>query len=131
MIVIDASAAVELLLRTPLAPIVEKTLFQARETVHAPHLLDIEATQAIRTHVRFGNIDVDRASEALADLADFPLQRYSHTILLQRVWELRNALTAYDAVYVALAEALGASLLTCDKRLASTAKKHVRVEAVG
>ena len=77
-----------------------------------------------------GEIDRDRGAAALADLADLPVRRYPHDILLPRVWELRNNLTAYDAVYVALAEALDAPLLTRDKRLAAAAGHHARVELV-
>ena len=68
--------------------------------------------------------------EALADLAELPLRRYPHHFLLPRVWDLRNNLTAYDAVYIALAEALDAPLLTRDRRLATAAGHHARVELV-
>lgn len=70
----------------------------------------------------------ERGRDALADLADFPLQRYPHDLLLPRVWELRNNLTAYDAVYIALAEALGAPLLTRDQRLAGAAGHRAQIE---
>ena len=70
------------------------------------------------------------ARMALADLADFPLHRYPHDVLLQRVWDLRNDFTAYDAMYVALAEALDAPLLTRDKRLAATPGHHARIDLI-
>jgi predicted nucleic acid-binding protein len=83
---------------------------------------------ALRRYALAGDIDAERGRAALADLADFPVRRYPHTVLLPRVWELRSNFTAYDAIYVALAEALDASLLTRDQRLAAAAKRHVGVE---
>ena len=128
MIVVDASAVIETLLRTPAAEAIEARLFDPRETLHAPHLLDVEVAQAIRRYAAHGDIDGERGAAALADLADLPLRRYPHDFLLPRVWELRNALTAYDAVYVALAEALDASLLTRDRRLAGAAGLRIRID---
>jgi predicted nucleic acid-binding protein len=130
MIVVDASALLETLLRTPAAEAVEVRMFSARETLHAPHLLDIEVTQVIRRYAAIGAVDEERGRAALADLGDFPLRRYAHEILLPRVWELRNNLTAYDAVYVALAEILDAPLLTRDRRLAAASGHDARIELV-
>jgi predicted nucleic acid-binding protein len=130
MIVVDASALLEALLRTPTAKTVEGWLFDPRRTLHAPHLLDVEVAQVIRRYAANGEIDSERGRTALADLADFPLHRYPHDFLLPRIWDLRNNLTAYDAVYVALAEALDAPLLTCDRRLAAAAGHHARIELV-
>jgi len=130
MIVVDASAILEALLRTPVASVVERRLFDARETLHVPHLLDVEVAQVIRRYAALGEIDQGRGRAALADLDDFPLRRYPHDFLLPRVWELRNNLTAYDAVYVALAEALDAPLLTSDRRLAAAAGHLARIELV-
>jgi predicted nucleic acid-binding protein len=130
MIVVDASALLEALLRTPAAKAVDKFLFDPRQTLHAPHLLDVEIAQVIRRYAANGEIDDQRGRAALVDLADFPLRRYPHDFLLPRVWDLRNNLTAYDAVYVALAEALDAPLLTRDRRLAAAAGHHARVELV-
>jgi predicted nucleic acid-binding protein len=130
VIVVDASALLEALLRTPAADAVERRLFDARQTLHAPHLLDVEVAQVIRRYTTAGAIDAERGRAALADLADLPLHRYPHDFLLQRVWELRNNLTAYDAVYVALAEALDAPLLTRDQRLAAAPGHHAKVELV-
>jgi predicted nucleic acid-binding protein len=130
MIVVDASAVLEALLRTPAAESVERRMFDSRRTLHAPHLLDVEIAQVLRRYARAGEIDRDRGAAALSDLADLPLRRYPHDFLLPRVWELRNNLTAYDAVYVALAEALDAPLLTRDQRLAAAARHHARVELV-
>jgi predicted nucleic acid-binding protein len=130
MIVVDASAMLEVLLRTPAAKAVEKWLFEPRQTLHAPHLLDIEVAQVIRRYSANGEIDSERGRASLADLADFPLHRYPHDFLLPRIWDLRNNLTAYDAAYVALAEVLDAPLLTRDRRLAAAAGHHARVELV-
>jgi predicted nucleic acid-binding protein len=130
VIVVDASALLETLLRTPAAEAVEKRLFGARETLHAPHLLDIEVTQVIRRYAAMGEVDEERGRTALVDLGDFPLRRYPHGLLLPRVWELRNNFTAYDAVYVALAEILDAPLVTRDRRLVAAGGHHARVELV-
>ena len=130
MIVVDASAVLEALLRTPAAEAVERRLFQPRETLHAPHLLDVEVAQVIRRYAATGEIGRERGRAAIGDLAGFPLRRYPHDFLLPRVWELRHNLTAYDAVYVALAEALDAPLLTRDQRLAAAAGHRARVELV-
>ncbi len=130
MIVVDASAVIEVLLRTPAARAVERYLFAPGQTLHAPHLLDIEVAQVIRKYAARGEIDGARGRVALADLAAFRMHRYPHDFLLSRVWELRNNITANDAVYVALAEALDAALLTRDHRLASAAGHHARVELV-
>ncbi len=130
MIVVDASALLEILLRTPSAKAVEDRLFAPRQTLHAPHLLDVEVAQVIRRYASNGDIDSARGRLALADLADLPLQRYPHDFLLPRIWDLRNNLTAYDAAYVALAEALDAPLLTRDRRLAAAAGHHAQIELV-
>ncbi len=130
MIVVDASALLETLLRTPAAEAVEKRLFGAGETLHAPHLIDVEATQVIRRYAATGEIDAERGRAALVDLGDLPLRRYPHGLLLPRVWDLRNNLTAYDAVYVALAELLEAPLVTRDRRLAAAGGHDARVELV-
>lgn len=130
MIVVDASALLEVLLRTPAAQAVEVRLFDPGETLHAPHLLDVEVAQVIRRYAAKGEIDGDRGGAALDDLAAFPLRRYPHDLLLPRVWELWNNLTAYDAVYVALAEALDAPLLTRDRRLATAAGHRATIALV-
>jgi predicted nucleic acid-binding protein len=130
VIVVDASAVLETLLRTPAAAAVEGRLFYSRQTLHAPHLIDVEVAQVVRRYAAAGELDAERGREALADLADFPLLRYPHDLLLQRIWELRNNLTAYDAAYVALAEVLGAPLLTRDRRLAAAPGHHAKVELV-
>jgi len=130
LIVLDASAMLEALLPTASAAALQTRLFEPGETWHAPHLLDIELAQVIRRHSLDRNISAKQAAAAFANYADLTIQRHRHTPLLQRVWALRNNLTAYDAVYVALAEALSATLLTRDKRLANAAGHQARVELV-
>ena len=130
MIVVDASALLEVLLRTQAAALVEAVLFDPGHTLHAPHLLDIEVAQVVRRYAAAGEIDGERGRAALTDLANFPLHRYQHDFLLPRVWELRHDFTAYDAVYVALAEGLDATLLTRDRRLAAAAGHHARIVLV-
>ncbi|MBI5379471.1 MAG: type II toxin-antitoxin system VapC family toxin [Nitrospirae bacterium] len=130
MIVVDASALLEVLLNTPSGSRVALRLFAEDETLHAPHLVDVEVAQVLRRYTLIGELDPDRGLQALEDLADFPLTRYPHDLLLPRMWELRHHATAYDAAYLALAEALAAPLLTCDARLAASAGHHARVELI-
>jgi predicted nucleic acid-binding protein len=130
VIVVDASAVLETILRTPAAAAVERRLFAPAQTLHAPHLLDIEVAQVVRRYTINGDIDAQRGRIALLDLADFPVSRYPHDMLLSRVWELRDNLTAYDAAYVALAELLDAPLLTRDRRLAAAPNHRARIEVV-
>jgi len=127
VIVVDASALLEILLRTPAAEAVEDRLFAPGETLHAPHLLDVEAAQVIRRYTASGEIDGERGRLALDDLADFPLRRYPHDFLLPRIWSLRKNLTGYDAVYIALAEVLDVPLLTRDRRLAASPGHHAEI----
>ena len=130
MIVVDASAVIEVVLRTRAAAAVEHRVHNIRETLHAPHLIDIEVAHVIRRATANGEIAADRGRAALEDLADFPMRRYPHVSLLPRIWELRHDLTAYDAVYVALPEALDAPLITRDGRLAASSGHRARIEVI-
>jgi predicted nucleic acid-binding protein len=130
VIVVDASAMLDALLQTSAAASVRQHLFSPRQTLHAPHLLDIEVAQVIRRYVLAGELDAGRALGALDNLAAFQVRRYPHGALLPRVWELRNNFSAYDAVYLALAEALDARLLTRDRRFATSVGRHSSVELV-
>jgi predicted nucleic acid-binding protein len=130
VIVVDASALLEFLLQTPLGSSVEARLFRDRDEFHVPHLADVEVTQGLRRLVRAGEVSPARAAEAIADLADLDLHRHPHVDLLMRAWKLRENITAYDAMYVALAEALDAPLVTCDRPLASTAGHGATIEAI-
>ena len=128
MIVVDASALLEALLRTDAHDEIVERLFATGESLHAPHVIDVEATQVIRRFEARGDIGERRARDALEDLRAFPLRRHSHLVLLPRIWDLRANLTAYDAAYVALAEALDAPLLTRDRRLAAAPGHRARVD---
>lgn len=130
MIVLDASALVELLLGTESGRSIADRIADPALALHVPHLADVEVTQALRRYVREGALDSGSASAALADLAALDLDRHSHEPLLERAWALRENLTAYDAVYVALAEALDCVLLTCDGRLARAPGLAPRVQLV-
>jgi len=118
VIVLDASAAIEWLLQSPAGVRIDKRIFSVSQSLHAPHLLDVEVAQVLRRYVREKTISEQRGEEALEDLGDLSLNRYPHDFLLPRVWKLRATLTAYDAVYIALAEVLDAPLLTCDNKIA-------------
>lgn len=128
MIVVDASALVDLLLPTDNAGTVAARLLDSDEPLAAPHLVDVETAHALRRYVRFGELDNREGRKAIDDLADLPIRRYPHEILLPRVWDLQHNLTAYDAVYVALAELLDAPLVTRDRRLARAAGHDAEIE---
>jgi len=130
VIVVDASALLEFLLQTPLGRRVETRLFRDEDELHVPHLADVEVTQALRRLVRAGEVSAGRATEAIADLADLDLFRHSHFDLLDRAWQLRENITAYDAMYVALAEALDASIVTCDVPFAKAPGHRAHIEAI-
>jgi predicted nucleic acid-binding protein len=130
MIVLDASAALDWLLQTPTGHRIEERIYSRGESLHAPHLLDLEVSQVLRRLARQGVISTRRAEEALRDLLDLRVTRYPHAVFLPRIWQLRQNLSAYDAAYVALAEQLGAPLVTRDQRLASAAGHAATVEVV-
>ncbi len=134
MIVIDVSALLELLLRTPVASRVEKRLFATSESLHAPQFVDLEVARVLRRYTVDEEISMTRAYEALLDLRSLELIYYSHTPYLEKVWRLSEEtrdMTLYDAAYIALAEFLPARLVTCDKVLARAASRYVDVEIVG
>jgi predicted nucleic acid-binding protein len=130
MIVVDASLLVDLLLGAADAGILIERLRGVEEPLHAPEVVDLEFLQTARRHERNGKVPASRAEGALRDLAAFPLRRHSHRRYLDRIWELRGNLTAYDAAYVALAEGLGATLLTRDAKLAASPGHGARIELV-
>ena len=130
MIVLDASAVIEWLLGLPRSEAIAERITDADQHIHVPHLLAVEVAQVIRRFEARGEISDVRASAALEDLADLGATRHEHEALLPIVWQLRHNLTAYDAVYVALALALEAPLLTLDERLAN-APHGAEVELVG
>jgi predicted nucleic acid-binding protein len=130
VIVLDASALVELILNTPSGRLVAERIADPTESLHVPHLADLEVAQALRRYVREGQLDAKTASRALDDLRELDLQRHAHEPFLDRVWALRRNLTAHDAVYVALAEVLDAVLLTSDRPLSRTPGLSARVVLV-
>lgn len=125
----DASVVAELILGKPLGRRVEPFVFEG-SGAHAPDLLNTEVLQVIRRYERRHVIDETRSREAMADLADLPIARYPTLPLLERAWSMRANVTAYDAMYVALAEALDTPLVTVDARLAAAARTHARIEVV-
>jgi len=125
--VLDASALLAVLLDLDAGAIRARL---REEAAQAPHLVDVEVTQALRRLHRAGQLDDSRAATTLQSLGEMPLTRYPHAPLLPRVWQLRHRLTAYDAIYLALAESLECRLLTRDQGLASVARASVAVEVV-
>lgn len=130
MIVLDASVMLELLLGTEAGRAARQRLLQPGTSLHAPHLIALEVAQVLRRYVARQTITAARGAEALEDFAAMRLDRHAHELLLPRVWALRSNLTAYDAVYVALAEALGAPLLTRDGKLAAAAGHRARIDVI-
>jgi predicted nucleic acid-binding protein len=128
LIVVDASAVLELLLGTVLADRVAAHTLASGQMLHAPHLLDVEVTQALRRLVQLGDVTVARAQQALDDQAVLVVDRHSHQQLIPRIWRLRESISAYDAAYVALAEAIDAPRLTCDAKLARSHGHHARID---
>jgi predicted nucleic acid-binding protein len=126
--VADASALVELLLRTKRGRTYAGLLLESGVDLHVPFLCDVEVVSAMRGVVRRGRLDAHRASEALEDYAHLPLTRHPHLGFLERIFELRENFSAYDAAYVVLAEALDAQFLTGDRRLHAAIRKHTRLE---
>jgi len=128
MIVIDASAAVEYLLQTPLGARVGGVLERVR--LAAPELLDAEVLSVVRREALAGRLSERRAGEAIDDLRDWPIERVAHRPLLDRAWALRGRVTAYDALYVALALARDATLVTADGPLSRAGGLGVSVHNV-
>ncbi len=130
MIVVDASAVIELLLRTEIGERVESRMFGETTTLHAPELLDYEVLSALRRRELRDQIGPTRALEALEDLKAIPITLHRTRSLHERAWELRHNLTAADAIYSALAETLGASLLTTDGALARAVSRHTEADVL-
>lgn len=127
MIVVDTSALIDAVLAHPPKPGLMARLSDDGE-LHAPHLIDVEILHALRRLALTRAVHEPRLEDARADIDDITLTRYPLGPLAERVWGLRHRLTAYDAVFVALAEALEAPLVTCDRRLARAGGHHARVE---
>jgi predicted nucleic acid-binding protein len=128
VIVLDASAAIDWLLQTAVGQQIETRIYARGDSLHAPHLLDLEVAQVLRRLERESSVSAQRADLALQDLQDLRVTRYPHYVFLPHIWRLRHNLTAYDAAYVALTDKLGATLITRDARLASAAAPDLSVE---
>ncbi|MDQ3707756.1 MAG: type II toxin-antitoxin system VapC family toxin [Actinomycetota bacterium] len=126
MIVVDTSAFLEALIgRPPPEPLQARLL---ATSLHAPQVVDLEFLQVLRRLTDRGGLARSDAEQAREDFAALPIDRYAHTVLAERIWALRHNLTAYDAAYVALSEALDAPLITADVRIARAAGHRARVE---
>jgi predicted nucleic acid-binding protein len=119
VIVLDASAAIDWLLQTSAGERIERRIYSRGESLHAPHLLDLEVAQVLRRLVRESAVSAPRADHAIQDLMSLRVARYPHIDFLPYIWRMRHNLSAYDAAYLALAQELGATLITRDARLAS------------
>ena len=127
MLVVDTSAVIAALAgRPPNDEVVDR--MGGDGDLAAPHLLDVEFLHALRRLVLGRQLGEDRAADARDDFAALAIARYEHTLVADRVWELRHSLTAYDATFVALAELLEAPLVTCDARLARAPGHSAMVE---
>lgn len=131
MIVLDASAVLAWLLRLGAAASIDRRLGSSGESLHAPHLLNVEVLHVLRRRALRGELSRTRSDEALEDLLDMNVSLYPHAPLAGRIWELRENLTAYDAAYIALAEALDAPLITTDARLARSSGHRAAIELYG
>jgi predicted nucleic acid-binding protein len=121
MIILDSSVLVNALADDDVDGDLARQRIDQEEPLAAPYLIDLEVVSALRRLEAGGDLDSRRARLALSDLADLRIDRYDHLGLLGRIWQLRHALTPYDAAYVALAEVLRCPLLTADGRLAKGA----------
>lgn len=130
VLVLDASVLIELLVPGRRATAIRKVLRKDTSSWHVPHLADVEVTQVLRRFERAGALASRRAERALQHLGELDLVRHSHEPFLARVWAHRNNLSAYDATYLALAEALPAHLLTADRGLARIAGHFVKVQLI-
>lgn len=128
MIVVDASVVLASLLSSGGAGAQARERLRRDTDLHVPHLLDVEVTAALRRRVRLGQTELGLATDALTDLTDLAAVRWDHEPLLSRVWDLRDNMTTYDAVYVALAEMLQVPLVTSDARLSRAPGLRCHVE---
>jgi len=128
LIVLDASAAVDLLLRLGAVARIEARLLQFGETLHVPYIFDVEVLEAFRRRALRRELTGHRAGEALEDFAALDVIRYPHLPLVERIWALRSNVSVFDAAYLALAEALDAPVVTADARLARSPGHRTRVE---
>jgi predicted nucleic acid-binding protein len=130
VIVLDASVVVSLVLDLGSATKIAAQRVMRERSLHVPHLVDLEVAQVVRRLVRRLEVPPHAGASALLDLAQWRLVRHAHWPFLRRVFELRDSVTAYDAVYLALAETLGATLLTRDRALTGVRQSGARVDVL-
>jgi predicted nucleic acid-binding protein len=130
MLVVDASCLYEVLIGRPGAEAIRDRLAADRDHA-APHIVDVEVFGVVRREHLRGRLDRTEATQAVEDLRAWPGERFGHRLLLDRAWELRATVRGWDAMYVALAEALDAILLTTDRRLASATGPACAIETIG
>ena len=128
--VLDASGAIELLLNTTAGKRLSARLADDTESVHVPHLIDMEIVRVLRRYVSHGTLDEGRGALALDRWRNLDVERYPHEPFLGRVWQLRDNVTAYDAIYVALAETLSTVLVTGDRRLVGAPGVRAAIELI-
>lgn len=131
MIVPDASVVVNALLDSGRDGALAREVLTATDERHAPHLLDVEVTSALRRWVNAGRLRPQEATAAIADLRDLDVVRHGHAMLLEQAITLRDSVSTYDAMYVALADLLGAELVTADHPLSNGASTHCRIRFLG
>ncbi len=127
MLVVDASALFEVLAGAKHAKAARERLAEDEEHA-APHVIDVEVFGVVRRRHRLGDLDDTAATQAIEDLESWPGERFAHRLLIARAWELRDSVRGWDAMYVALAEALGATLITLDRRLAAASGPSCEIE---
>ena len=130
MIVLDASAALELLLNSATGRLIAREIINRETTLHAPFLIDLEVVQTLRRYVLSSDISEARAMTAINHWLQLNVERYPHEPFIAIIWQYRNILTAYDAAYVALAKVLKASLFTCDRALADVTAPDTTIEVI-
>jgi predicted nucleic acid-binding protein len=130
VIVVDASCLYEVVTGTPLGRAIGDRMLRADDQA-APHTIDVEVLGVIRRDELHGRLDATAARHAVEDLASWPGERFDHRPFIPRAWELRATVRTWDAFYVAVTEALDASLLTCDARLAGVSGPECRIEVFG
>ncbi len=130
MLVVDASCLCEVLIGGPGAEAIRQRLAADVDQL-APHIVDVEVFGVVRREHLRGSLDRTAAAQAIGDLVAWPGERVGHRPLLARAWQLRETVRGWDAMYVALAEALGAVLVTTDRRLAAATGPRCRIETIG
>ena len=130
VLVCDASALLEILLRTSLGASIDADVRIRDQRLHVPSVCDVELVSGLRRLIRGKAITSERAEEVLEDYLDLSIERHGHRRFLKRIFELKNNFSAADAAYVSLTEWLGADLITTDTKLARAAREHLGINVV-